>query len=93
MGSIPNEITAFFINIILPAALWPWGSTVPGISHGGRGKGGRFIGLATLPPSFADCLEIVGSSASSSPRGQKKFKRGICVIFGHKNFHCKTQNS
>jgi len=24
----------------------------------GRGKGGRFVGLTTLPPSYADCLEI-----------------------------------
>jgi hypothetical protein len=28
------------------------------ISRGGGGKGGRFIGLTALPPSFADCLEI-----------------------------------
>jgi len=23
-----------------------------------EGKGGRYLGLTTLPPSFADCLEI-----------------------------------
>jgi len=23
-----------------------------------RGKGGRCVGLTTLPPSYADCLEI-----------------------------------
>jgi len=23
-----------------------------------RGKGGRYVGLTTLPPSCADCLEI-----------------------------------
>ena len=25
------------------------------------GKGGRYVGLTTLPPSFADCLEILGA--------------------------------
>jgi hypothetical protein len=28
----------------------------------GGGKGGRFVGLTTLPPSCADCLEIQGAS-------------------------------
>jgi len=31
-------------------------STVPGIFPGG--KGGRCVGLANLPPSCTDCLEI-----------------------------------
>jgi len=52
----------FFIVIILPAALWPCSwlileqKWVPGIFLGG--KGGRCVGLTTLPPSYADCLEI-----------------------------------
>jgi len=29
---------------------------VPGIFPGG--KGGRYVGLTNLPPSWADCLEI-----------------------------------
>jgi hypothetical protein len=53
----------FFTDIILPAALWPLGLTQPltemntrNISCGG--KGGRCLGLTTLPLSCVDCLEI-----------------------------------
>jgi hypothetical protein len=33
------------------------------------GKGGRHVGLITLPLSFADCEDILGASTSWSPKG------------------------
>jgi len=32
------------------------------------GKGDRYLGLTTLPPSCADCLENLGTSTSWSPK-------------------------
>jgi len=33
------------------------------------GKGGRYVGLTTLPPSCAECLEILGGSTSWGSKG------------------------
>jgi len=33
-----------------------------------EGNGGRCVGLKTLTPSCADCLEVLGSSISRSPK-------------------------
>jgi hypothetical protein len=38
-----------------------------------QGKGGWCVGLTTLPPSCADCLEILGASNSCRPNGPSSF--------------------
>jgi hypothetical protein len=39
-GSIPDEVIVFFIDLILPAPLWPWGSTQP-LTEMSKGKPAR----------------------------------------------------
>jgi hypothetical protein len=40
---------------------------------GGGGKGGPSLRLASLPPSYADCLEILGASTSWGPKDLYKY--------------------
>jgi len=52
----------FFIDIIFPVALWPYVDSAPNRNEYQEyflgGKGGRCVGLTTLPLSCSDCLEI-----------------------------------
>jgi len=80
--NVPQHCSNILLNFInleypvhdgLPAALWPWDRLslweiwVPGLSSGG--KGDRCVGLTTLPPSCAHCLEILEASIFGGPRG------------------------
>ena len=44
----------------------PLTERVPEVLSGG--KGGRSLGLTSLSPSYADCLEILGALTSWDPR-------------------------
>jgi len=52
----------FSINIILLAALWPWVDSASNRNEYQEyflgSKGGRCVGLTTLPPALANCHEI-----------------------------------
>jgi hypothetical protein len=66
----PMVSLRFFIDLFLPAAIL----TLESAQHltdmsTRKGKGGRYVGLTTLPPSCADYLEILKASTSWGPRG------------------------
>ena len=60
------------------------GSTQPPKEMSARniygGKGGRFVGLTTLPPSCADCLDI-WETASRNPKSLSRTVMGLLFLF------------
>ena len=77
----------FFYNIILPAALWPLGwiqslteISTRNISWGG--KGGRCVGLSTLPLSCTRLSWNLGASTSLEPSRSVQACNGIALLFG-----------
>ena len=45
------------------------------------GRGGRCVVLATLPPSWADCLEIRGNQPPGTLRACSALYRDCCCLF------------
>jgi hypothetical protein len=80
----PMVSLEFFIDSILPAAVWHWGRVrlwqkwIPGIFPGG--KGGRCVGM-TLPPSCADYLITSGSLKFLETQGPAQTCNGIVLPF------------
>jgi len=72
--------------IILLAALWPWGSTQPLTEMSTMGKGGRCVGLTTLPLSYADDLEVWESEPSGTLWACSSPVRGLLYVFSNKLF-------
>ena len=69
------ESSGFFIDIILPDQIGVDIASNRNEDHGYRlgCKGGQCVGLITMPPSCANCLEILGSSIFWSPKGLPSF--------------------
>ena len=71
--SIPDGVFGIFHRHNPSGRNMTLGSNEPLIEISTRnmswGKGGQCIGLTTLPPSRADCLQIVGASTSRSRKG------------------------
>jgi hypothetical protein len=44
------------------------------------GKDGWCLGLTTLPPSCADCVEILGASTSWDPKGLSRPVEGYLYL-------------
>jgi len=81
------EGRGFDWNFLLTSYRPHYGPGVDSASNGNEyqeyflgGKGGRCVGLTTLPPSCADCHEIWGASTSWNPQGLSRPVMGLLYI-------------
>jgi hypothetical protein len=84
-GSIPDGVTGIFHWHNRSGRTMAMGSTQPPTEMSTRnlswgGKGGRCVGLTTLPPSCADCLKNQGASTSWIPRGLPRPVMGLLYV-------------
>ena len=93
LSSIPDGVTGIFQWLNPSGRTMALGSSQPLTEMSTRnlswGKDGRCVGLTTLPPSCADCLEILGVSTSWSPKGQSRPVQGWLYLYLNKSvsFH------
>jgi len=57
------------------------------------GKGGWWLGLTTVPPSCADCLEILGTSTFWSLQDLSRPELRLLFLFSRKGNGCRTKCS
>ena len=81
-GSIPDGVIGIFHGHNPSGRTMALGLTQPLTEMNTRniyygGKGGRCVGLKTLPPSCADCLENLGASTFWNPQGLSRPLMGL----------------
>ena len=75
-GSIPDEVTGIFHWLNHSGRTMALGLTVTQMA----GEGSRCLGLTKLPPSCADCPEILWTPPSCSPNGLSKHVKGLIYL-------------
>jgi hypothetical protein len=83
-GSIPDGVTGSFHWHNRFGRIMALGSTQPLTEYQESflgGKGGRCVGLTTLPSSCADCLKTLGASTSWNSKGLSRSVMGLLYLY------------